>query len=480
MSRINPDIFRANDIRGLAERDLPQEAVKRIGRGYASYVGDLGVSKVAVGADVRLHSERIRTTFIDALVEAGLKVYDLGTIPTPVAYFASFQLPIDAAVMVTASHNPPEYNGFKLGLGRSTLMGWQLLELRQRIIAGPARPPFDERPHHGTLQALDATTPYIAWMREQFAPLREAIRARGGMRVGLDCANAVGGLFYPELLEWLGCEVHGIHCRIDGSFPGHLPDPTVPEHMAGLRELVLREGLELGIGLDGDGDRLGLMDDLGRLLSGDVTTALFAREILRVRPGAPILFEVKSGQVLEDAVRALGGAPVMWKVGHSFLKTKMQELGSPLGGEVSGHFFFADRYFGYDDALYAGLRAIEMRVQAERPLSELVDELPRYCASPELHLPCGSDQRKFSLARAAVERLSQDAQVLDIDGVRVMHEDGWGLIRASNTEPVLVVRCEARTQVRMVEIGLGLLDALAELGLEVGAEVRAKLQRTAT
>lgn len=451
---LNPEIFRANDIRGIAETDLNSEAAETIGLGFGTMIRRQGIHRITVGADVRTHSPRVKGAFIKGLLATGCHVIDIGTIPTPVSYFSAFNVDTEATAVITASHNPSDYNGVKLGIGKGTIFGQAIQDLLAICQAGE----FEQG--QGKLEELDVSSMYTAWMRENFAHI-----AKNPLKVVVDPANATGALFFPQLLEDLGQQVSRLYCEVDGTFPNHHPDPTVPENVEDMKKLVIEQGADLGLGFDGDSDRIGVLDDLGRMVPGDLLTALFAREILKEKPGAPICFEVKSSQALAEVVSAHGGQPIMWKVGHSFLKTKMKELNAPLAGEVSGHMFFADRYFGYDDAFYCALRVIELVQKSGKKLSELVDELPKYVATPELRVECANDTIKREMAEKAVAHFKASGlEVNDLDGVRVMFGDGWGLVRASNTQPVLVTRFEARTPERLEEIKESVFDVLRQFG----------------
>jgi phosphomannomutase/phosphoglucomutase len=445
-------IFRANDIRAIADIELTDEIVSYIGKAYGTYLVNNQAKNVAIGADVRLHSPRIKKAFIDAILSTGVDVVDIGTIPTPVAYFAAFECGVDAATIITASHNPAEYNGFKMGLGLTTLMGAALQEVYQIAISG------QYAQGKGVLSERNATEEYLTWMYKNFKFAKK-------FKVALDPANAAGAIFGERLYTEMGCEVLPLYCEVDGRFPNHHPDPTVLANVKELSELVVAQKADLGLGFDGDADRIGVIDDLGRLIPGDLLTAIFCKEILKENPGAPIVYEVKSSQALEDVVKAEGGQPVMWKVGHSFLKAKMLEINAPLAGEVSGHMFFKDKFFGFDDAFYCGLRMIELLEKTGKKLSELFDELPVFCATPEIHVHCENDTVKFEIAKKAVAYFKSTENVNDLDGARIMYADGWGLVRASNTQPVLVCRFEAKTPERLEEIKTQILTKLKDFGV---------------
>jgi phosphomannomutase/phosphoglucomutase len=452
--KLESSIFRENDIRGLVETELGDDAVYAIGRAYATLLTEAGGHACAVGMDVRTSGPRLKATFIRGVRDGGVHVTDLGAVTTPVAYFAAFQLPVDGSVMITASHNPKEYNGFKLGIGQTTIHGEDIRRAYEIAASG------EWSSGEGGYRAYDLNADYCAWFKSHFSFGKNGRKPR----VVFDPANAAGALFCHTLLAELGCELIPLYCEVDGNFPNHHPDPTVEKNLAALKAKVLETGADIGIGFDGDGDRIGVVDDLGRMVMGDILTLLLAREILKEKPGAPIVFEVKSSLALVEGLQKAGAQPVMWKVGHSLIKKKMKELGAPLAGEVSGHMFFADRYYGYDDAMYAACRLLEILDRGGHKLSELLADVPFYPSTPEIRAQCESDAEKFRIAKTAAEYFKKNGECLDIDGVRILYPDGWGLVRASNTQPDLVLRFEARTPERVVEIRNAVLSKLSEFG----------------
>ena len=447
---MNRHIFREYDIRGIADRELTDDVVRAVGRAFGERMRERGKRRIAVGRDVRLSSPRIAAALIEGLRDQGASVIDVGEVPTPALYFAILHLGADGGVMVTGSHNPIEYNGLKLSEGVSSLHGADIQELWRRAeTAGvPAA--------RGAVERAAIDEAYLS-------DLVPRIRLPRTLRVVCDPGNGAASILGPRFLRAIGCEVDAIFAEPDGRFPNHLPDPTVPAFMQSLQERVLATKADLGIGFDGDADRVGAVDEKGRLLFGDQVLALYAADVLARRPGSPILFEVKCSQGLVEWIEARGGVPVMWKAGHSLIKAKMRETGAPLGGEMSGHMFFADEFPGYDDALYAAGRLLRIVAGGAVPLSALVDALPqsRYVATPELRLDC-TDERKFAIVDSVREHYRTRRQVIDVDGVRVQFGDGWGLIRASNTQPVLVVRFEARSRERLLEIAGDVYDVLAQ------------------
>lgn len=435
---MNSNIFREYDIRGIADEEIRDEDVLLLGKGMGTYFGRENCSRIVVGRDCRLTSDRYRGLLTEGLLSTGCDVVDIGICPTPVFYFAIREMEMDGGMMITASHNPPEYNGFKICRGNDSLFGDQIRKLYRIIQAG------DFTQGRGQITDRDPVPSYMDYLEKN-------IRIPRPLRVGVDAGNGTAGVVAVPLLKALGCEVHDLYCDMDGHFPNHESDPTVLENMRDLAALVRNNGLDLGIGYDGDGDRIGIVDEGGNILWGDQLMIIYAREILSRRPGVTIISEVKSSQVLYDDIERHGGKPVMWKTGHSLIKQKMKELGAALAGEMSGHMFFADRYFGYDDALYATCRLLEIVASAERPVSHLLTDLPPVYNTPEIRIPCPDDQ-KFSVVGEITEYFRQRRDVIDVDGVRVRFENGWGLVRASNTQPVLVLRFEAFSEKALADI----------------------------
>jgi phosphomannomutase / phosphoglucomutase len=449
MSPANPQIFREYDIRGVADRDLTDEVARSVGAAFAQRMGEQGKKRIAVGRDVRLSSPRIQAALIQGLCDSGANVLDVGEVPTPALYFAILDLKADGGVMVTGSHNPIEYNGLKLSDGISSLHGPEIQDIKNRIQSAVVLP------KRGTVEARSVDKEYMK-------DLVSRISLKRKLRVVVDPGNGAASILGPQFIRAIGCEVDAIFATPDGRFPNHLPDPTVPELMRSLQERVRETGADLGIGFDGDADRIGAVDEKGRLLYGDQLLGLYAVDVLARRPGEPIIFEVKCSQGLVELVREKGGQPVMWKAGHSLIKAKMRETKAPLGGEMSGHMFFADEFYGYDDALYAAGRLLRIVAAGDTPLAALVDALPqsRYVSTPELRLDC-TDERKFDIVEAVRKHFAALHDVIDIDGVRVQFGDGWGLIRASNTQPVLVARFEATSKERLQAIQREVYDVLA-------------------
>ncbi len=461
---MNPEVFRKYDIRGIAERDLTDAFVRDLGRAVGAMLRDTHDSPpdgaaarrratCAVGRDCRLSSPRLHAALTDGLAEAGVDVIDVGVVPTPVLYFATHHFATTGGVMITGSHNPPAENGFKILRGTATIFGQAIASLRAAIESGELGPASAR----GTCEERDATAPYLDYAAGQ---LRLGPRRP---KVAVDAGNGAGGPTAVAMYERLGFEVIPLYCEMDGAFPNHHPDPTVEENLVDLRARVTGEAAEVGIAFDGDADRLGVIDGAGRVIWGDQLMILLGREILAEHPGAMLIGEVKCSQAMFDELEKAGGKPIMWKVGHSLIKAKMKETGALLGGEMSGHLFFAHRWLGFDDAIYAGARLLEILTRGDTPLSALCDTLPKMVNTPEIRLDC-PDAIKFEVVRRATERLrARDdvKRVVDVDGARAIFADGWGLVRASNTQPALVVRCEAANDQRLAFIRATIEEEIA-------------------
>ncbi|HCF59055.1 MAG TPA: phosphomannomutase [Myxococcales bacterium] len=449
---MNPHIFREYDVRGLVDTDLTEEVVEKLGLGLGTTLRRAGGRRLVLGRDCRESSMRFRDAMTKGLVATGCEVLDLGVVPTPLTYFAANTLPVEGLVMITGSHNPPEYNGFKMGLGKTTFHGEEIQALRRLIEAGQ----FEKG--EGSAQEWDIVTSYRHFVRQDIKI------GRKGMKVVIDAGNGVGGHVAVPLFQSLGFEVVPLYCEMDPSFPNHHPDPTVVENMEDLVDRVKAEHAEVGIAYDGDADRIGVVDDKGTILWGDELMVLFSRELLKERPGAAIVGEVKCSMRMYDDIAAHGGRAIMWKAGHSLIKAKMKEEGALLAGEMSGHIFWKHRYYGFDDALYSSARLLEILTHDDKPLSQMLADVPPTFSTPELRVDVGTEERKFEIVRRTVQHFKdQGAEVIDVDGVRVVHPDGWGLVRASNTQPILVLRFEAKTEARLQEIRAEFEAVLAEI-----------------
>ena len=436
---MNPDIFREYDIRGLAGRDLTVSVAELIGKAFGTFAAGKGVERVTVGRDGRVSGPRLIKGLIKGIRSTGVDVIDLGLTPSPVVYYSLFNLPVGGGVQVTGSHNPPEYNGFKICLGKSTIHGKDIQHLHTIIEKGKFRK------GKGTLERRDIIPEYKA-------NIRANITIQRPVKVVIDGGNGVGGWIAVPLLRSMGCKVKGIYCKVDGRFPNHMADPTVPENLTDLIRAVKREKAELGIAYDGDADRIGVVDSRGKVIWGDMLLVLFARDVLSKQPGAKIIGEVKCSDNLYSDIAKHGGEPIMWKTGHSLIKAKMRSSGALLAGEMSGHMFFADRHYGYDDGIYASARLLEILSRSRRSLRSHLDDIPKTYSTPEIRVPVADDKVKFSIVKRVVKRFAKDFDVSTVDGVRIRFPDGWGLVRASNTQPILVTRYEASSQKRLREI----------------------------
>lgn len=447
MVDIPAGIFREYDIRGIVGEDLTPEVAEVIARAYATYLRQFGERTVIVGYDNRWSSPVLRDAVIKGLTGTGMDVLDIGTVITPVFYYARIHYGVDGGMMITASHNPPEYNGFKLTHGYATLYGEEIQEIRRIAAQG------DFPAGAGSVEARDAVGAY----REMIlAKIRLGPRR---LRVVVDCGNGTSSLVAPQILSDLGCEVIPLYCDSDPSFPHHHPDPVDPRNLQDLIRTVLETEADVGLGFDGDGDRLGCVDERGNIIWGDMLMILFWREILPKYPGTTAIVEVKCSQALVEEIERLGGEPIFYRTGHSLIKNKMKEIGAVFTGEMSGHMFFADEYYGYDDAIYAACRLLRILSHTDQPLSGLLADVPRYPITPETRVDC-PDDRKFEVVAEVTRRFRERYPVIDVDGARVLFPDGWGLIRASNTQPVLVLRAESTTQEGLERIKQAIAEEL--------------------
>jgi phosphomannomutase/phosphoglucomutase len=435
---MNPEMYREYDIRGIVDEDFDEEDCITLGKGFGTYFHRHGIRSIALGRDCRLSSPTLRDRLKEGLLSTGCDIVDVGICPTPTLYFAIRHLKVDGGIMITASHNPPQYNGFKVCKGFETIYGEEIQGLRRLVEAGGFVAGT------GSYSSYEIIEPYIERLRKDMV-------ISSKLKVGFDAGNGTGGPVGLRLLESFGCEVHGLYCDMDGSFPNHAPDPTVLDNMKDLIQEVMVHHLDLGIGVDGDGDRIGVVDSSGNMVFGDMLLIIFARDVLVNHPGATIISEVKSSDRMYRDIEARGGKAIMWKTGHSLIKSKMKETKALLAGEMSGHMFFADRYYGYDDALYASCRLLEVISKTGRSVDQLLADVPSSYTTPEIRVEC-PDAKKFSLVDRLRERFSKGYSVIDVDGVRIVFEDGWGLVRASNTQPALVLRFEAQSKERLDEI----------------------------
>jgi len=443
---MNRAIFREYDIRGVADRDLTDEIARDVGRALGTRLLREGGRSACLGRDVRESSPRLHARLCEGLLATGCDVIDVGVVPTPLLYYAIVERGASGGAMVTGSHNPIEYNGFKLCRGTAPIFGAEIGAIAEQMRAA------DFETGAGRVRTHDIVPAYRAMLRERQ-------RAARPLTIVVDAGNGTGGGPGVAALRDQGHRVSCLYCEPDGRFPNHLPDPTVPAFMRDLQARVLSEGADLGVGYDGDADRIGLVDERGRMLFGDQILALLARELLERLPGSRVLFDVKCSQGLEEDIRAHGGLPIMWKTGHSLLKAKMIGDGIPLAGEMSGHMFFSEGFFGYDDAIYASVRMAAWLSRGGSPLSAIVDSLPAYVNTPEIRVAC-PDDAKFRVVEEVGRLFSRQHEVIALDGARVLFPEGWGLIRASNTQPVLVLRFEARTREGLEAIERAFREAL--------------------
>jgi phosphomannomutase / phosphoglucomutase len=448
-----PDIFREYDIRGIAGKQMTEEDVLLIGKGIGAYLAGHGCYHLTVGRDCRLTSDAYGKKIIEGLISAGCHVIDIGVCPTPVLYFSIHHLKQQGGVMVTASHNPPEYNGFKICKNHDSVHGAQIQKIRQII----EKKEFIQS--QGSKKQENVIPAYIQY-------ILHTIQLKRPLRIGVDAGNGTAGPVAVPVLKQLKCDVFDINCDMDGRFPNHEADPTVLKNLTDLIALVQKHGLDLGIGYDGDGDRIGVVDETGKVIYGDQLMIIFSREILSRKPGATFISEVKCSKTMYDDIKKHGGIPIMWKTGHSLIKEKMKIEKAELSGEMSGHMFFSDRYLGYDDAIYASCRLLEILANTGKRLSELLADVPKTFNTPEIRVDC-VDDRKFEIVKKITDTFRKTHDVIDIDGARVLFDDGWGLVRASNTQPALVLRFEALSEKRLGEIRSQVEETLEKIKREI-------------
>jgi phosphomannomutase/phosphoglucomutase len=457
-----PTIFREYDIRGIADTDLQTDDVVQLGRAIGTYIQRRVGNKVNVGRDVRLSGKRLRDALVQGLKLSGCEVTDVDVVPTPLLYYSVKHLKADGAVMITGSHNPAEYNGFKIVVGSTTIHGSEIQEVGRMIREK------DFASGTGAEKLADIVTPYV----EEISGI---VRIDRPVKVVIDAGNGTAGPAMQKLLARLNVDAVPLFFEMDGNFPNHHPDPTVEKNLDHLKRAVLENRAELGIAFDGDADRIGAVDENGNVIWGDMLLLIYAREILTRKPGATFIAEVKCSQVLYDELKKLGGKPIMYKTGHSLIKAKMKEVHAELAGEMSGHIFFQDRYFGFDDALYAACRLLEIVAASGEPLSAQLNGLPVTVTTPEIRVDC-PDEIKFDVVQQVADHFKRIRDVVDVDGVRVLFPHGWGLLRASNTQPVLVMRFEAANDQLLSEYQReveGALTAVREHVEAAGAPTRA-------
>jgi phosphomannomutase/phosphoglucomutase len=449
---MNPQVFREYDIRGVVEEDFDDEFVIDLGRAYATMLQRAGKHTITVGRDCRLSSDRLFHLLLEGLLPSGINAVDIGVVPTPLLYFSVLKWNMDGGVMITGSHNAAEYNGFKLGIGTSTIFGDDIQEARRIIERGE----FAGGTHKGTLTVRPVLPDYSDFIRRNFSFGRS-------FKVAVDGGNGCGGVVAAPLMRELGLETVELFIDMDGRFPNHHPDPTVEANMQDLIAAVRSSGAIVGIAYDGDADRIGAIDETGKIVWGDELMVLFSRAILEQQPGAAVIGDVKCSKRMYDDIQRHHGRPIMWKTGHSLIKSKLKEEHAALAGEMSGHMFFADRYYGFDDAIYASFRLLEIIDRGDKGLGAMLSDLPPTRSTPEIRVDC-PDEEKFRIVKRLADYFRAHYDVIEIDGVRVNFEHGWGLVRASNTQPALVLRFEAQDDAGLSKIR-GLFEAkLKELG----------------
>ncbi len=435
---MNPNIFREYDIRGVVDKDISDADVVTLGKAIGTYMDQKGVERITLGRDCRLSADRYRDLLTEGLLSTGRRVMDIGVVTTPLLYFSVFHFQADGGVMITASHNPGDYNGFKVMIGKSTIYGQEIQKLYQIAEAGR----FAQGA--GSREGVDVITPYSDYVEDN-------INISRPIKIAVDGGNGTSGPIVLPIMKRLGIEAVPLYCEMDGTFPNHEPDPTVPANLADLIATVKSQGLEAGVAFDGDCDRVGVVDEKGQIIFGDMLLAIFARSIVAQHPGALFIAEVKCSKNLYDDIEKHGGQALMWRTGHSLIKQKMAETGALLAGEMSGHMFFKHRWFGFDDGIYAALRLCELLAASDQPLSTWLADMPPVVSTPEIRVEC-PDEIKFKVVEEVKAKLAGEYQVIDVDGVRVNFPDGWGLVRASNTQPALVLRFEAQSEKRLEEI----------------------------
>ena len=435
---MNPLIFREYDIRGIVDKDLTDDIVEKIGLACGTYLRRKNKNKISVGGDCRISTERFRKALMKGLMRTGCNIINIGVCTTPVLYFSLFHLKADGGIMITGSHNPSNFNGFKVCVGTDTLYGEEIQNLKKIINSS------DYEQGEGTCSSYGIVNDYRDYLIKKFTFNKK-------LHIAIDAGNGTTGEVILPILEKLGVDVVPLNCEMDGTFPVHHPDPTLPKNLEQIIAVIKNKKLDLGVAFDGDGDRIGAINEKGEIIFGDKLLILYSRDILKNKPGATIISEVKASKYLYEDIKNNGGNGIMWKTGHSVIKAKMKETDAVLAGEVSGHMFFADRYFGYDDAIYAALRLIEIVANSDKKLSQLLEDIPESFVTPEIRIPC-SDEVKFKMIDRIKEELHDKFKFIDIDGVRITFDDGWGLVRASNTQPALVMRFEAETKKRLDEI----------------------------
>ena len=448
---MNPYIFREYDIRGVVAEDFPEDVVILLGKAFGTYVREKGGKTLSLSGDVRLSTPTLKKAFAKGLLSTGVDVIDVGIVPTPVNYYSMFTLDVDGAVQITGSHNPSNMNGIKLSYDKKAVYGKDIQYLKSLIESET----FTRGEGHFSEKEI---------LEEYKQMVISKIKLERPVKVVMDCGNATAGLAAPEIFKAIGCDVTELFSDVDGSFPNHHPDPTVAKNLAAMIAEVKKGGYDFGIAFDGDADRVGIVDNKGKIIWADYIIILMLDEIFEKYPGTGVVFDVKCSQALEERIIKKGGRPIMWKTGHSLIKQKMKEESLPFSGEMSGHIFIKDDYFGFDDAMYVGARFAQMVSRSKETLAERMAALPKYFSTPEMRLECENDEIKFEISGKAEEYFKAHYKCIDVDGVRIKFGDGWGLVRSSNTQPVIVTRFEAKTEARLNEIKDLVLTKLQEFG----------------
>ena len=449
-------IFREYDIRGVAGKDLTEKVATAVAGAYAAFLIEKGANgAIAVGRDNRPSGEGLHRALVAGLLASGVDVVDIGIVPTPLAYWSQHNLDVVGGIQITGSHNPPEYNGFKLGLATSSIYGADIQHIYELAVAGK----FPRG--KGALRHEQVIDRYVDDITARVGKLAR------GLKVVLDCGNGAGSLVAPKLFPKLGIKPRFLFCESDGTFPNHHPDPTVPKNVEDLIAAVKKDRADIGIAFDGDADRIGVIDNTGEIIWGDYILIIYARDVLaRTGKGQSIVFDVKASQALPEAIEKAGGIPIMWKTGHSLIEEKLHETHAPVAGEMSGHMFFAEGFYGFDDALYGAARLLRIVADSGKTVRDLLADVPRFVSTPEIRVDC-PDDKKFGIVEEATKYFSAKYKVITVDGARVLFGDGWGLIRASNTQPVLVMRFEARTKEQLERIQSEMQGWLRSRGVKV-------------
>lgn len=436
--KVNQDIFRKYDIRGIANKDLTNEFGYHLGKAFGSHLKRNNLKNIAVGQDVRNSSPRLFENISKGIISTGCNVKNIGVVPTPLLYFSIFHYDLEGGIMITGSHNPIEYNGFKMMKGKETVYGEEIQKIKEIM----EKENYEEG--KGSLSQKEIIKDYIEYTSSLISPEKN-------LKIVLDPGNGTAGPVATKLFKQIGAEFECINCEPNGNFPNHLPDPTVVEYTKELSEKVVKRKADMGIGYDGDSDRVGIIDENGKLIYGDQLLGVLAKSVITKNPGAEVIFDVKCSQGLVEWIEKLGGKPLMWKTGHSLLKAKMRETGGLIAGEMSGHIFLADNYYGFDDAIFVSARFYEMVAKSNKTVSEIINQIPSYESTPEIRTEVG-EEAKWKIVEAAKEEFRKKYETIEIDGVRILFGDGWGLVRASNTQPIVVTRFEAKTKKRLKEI----------------------------